>query len=184
MSTHDTLLELGLVPGASSKEIKAAYRKRAMKLHPDVIGGDGSQFKALTERVDALLYGGLRYQYVYEKGEDPRKYQRWRQQWEHHYSRHRTANKTKASKDWDLRMQRFNYYNLRFRVFAGLLLCSMAIADEMGYRPGGGRKSRCCPLSLSLSVCLQLTRKSRGGIASVTERTPHIVYVKSGGGSG
>lgn len=40
---------LGVDPSASQDEIKSAYRKQAMKHHPDRTGGDDTQFKKLQE---------------------------------------------------------------------------------------------------------------------------------------
>lgn len=40
---------LGVDPSASQDEIKAAYRKLAMKHHPDRTGGDDSKFKQIQE---------------------------------------------------------------------------------------------------------------------------------------
>ncbi len=44
---------LGLAPGASEEEIKKAYRKMAMKHHPDR-GGDEAEFKRIKEAYEAL----------------------------------------------------------------------------------------------------------------------------------
>lgn len=44
---------LGLSPGATEEEIKKAYRKMAMKHHPDR-GGDETEFKRIKEAYEAL----------------------------------------------------------------------------------------------------------------------------------
>ena len=44
---------LGLAPGASEEEIKKAFRKLAMKHHPDR-GGDEAEFKRIKEAYEAL----------------------------------------------------------------------------------------------------------------------------------
>ena len=49
-SAHDTL---GVPSTATSEEIKAAYRRLAMKLHPDR-GGTHEEFKALQEAYEHL----------------------------------------------------------------------------------------------------------------------------------
>ena len=59
----EQFLVLGLQPGASKKEIKAAYRRLAMQFHPDRAGGSGyaearfkeinAAYKALTSRASA-----------------------------------------------------------------------------------------------------------------------------------
>ena len=51
-SHYDTL---GLERGATDAEVKARYRKLALKLHPDKPGGDGDQFKALTEAYEMVM---------------------------------------------------------------------------------------------------------------------------------
>lgn len=47
MSAADDLMLLGLLPTASAIEVKAAYRRRALELHPDR-GGDQAAFAALA----------------------------------------------------------------------------------------------------------------------------------------
>lgn len=45
---------LGLEPDATPEEIKAAYRKKAQKAHPDRIGGDVVVFQKLQKAYDTL----------------------------------------------------------------------------------------------------------------------------------
>lgn len=53
---------LGVPRGASEEEIKRAYRKLAMKHHPDR-GGDQAQFQKIQEAYDTLGDAGKRQQY-------------------------------------------------------------------------------------------------------------------------
>jgi len=47
---------LGLEPGASRTEIRRAYRRLALEVHPDIAGGDTTaQMAALNEARDELL---------------------------------------------------------------------------------------------------------------------------------
>ena len=48
---HDVL---GVKPGSSAQDIKSAYRKLAMKHHPDK-GGDESKFKDINQAHDILV---------------------------------------------------------------------------------------------------------------------------------
>lgn len=50
----DPLNILGLAPGASEKEIKAAFKKLAKKHHPDMTGGDEQKFKEINEAYSIL----------------------------------------------------------------------------------------------------------------------------------
>ncbi len=45
---------LGVEPGATKRDVKNAYRRKARKLHPDV-GGDAEAFKQLYAAYRALL---------------------------------------------------------------------------------------------------------------------------------
>src|SRR3712207_1196094 len=45
---------LGVAPGATAKEIKAAYRKLSKQLHPD-FGGSTEAFAAVSVAADVLL---------------------------------------------------------------------------------------------------------------------------------
>ena len=47
---------LGVSVGASEIEIKSAYRKKALKLHPDKPGGCPEKFKQLNEAYEKLLH--------------------------------------------------------------------------------------------------------------------------------
>ena len=47
---------LGLTPGASDDEIKAAYRKLAKKYHPDLNGGSPEAERKMKEVNDAYTY--------------------------------------------------------------------------------------------------------------------------------
>jgi curved DNA-binding protein len=47
---------LGLEPGASDEDVKKAYRKLAMKHHPDR-GGDESEFKKIKEAYESIIEG-------------------------------------------------------------------------------------------------------------------------------
>ncbi|GBG86877.1 hypothetical protein CBR_g42161 [Chara braunii] len=46
---------LGVKKGASPEDIKAAYRRLALRSHPDVHEGKEEQFKAITEAYEKLL---------------------------------------------------------------------------------------------------------------------------------
>lgn len=46
---------LGVAPDVEEKELKKAYRKKALELHPDKQGGDGEPFKEMKYAYDALL---------------------------------------------------------------------------------------------------------------------------------
>ena len=55
-TSYDPHQLLGVKPGASPKELKAAYRKQAMKYHPDR-GGDPDKFKQISEAYSRLSSG-------------------------------------------------------------------------------------------------------------------------------
>ena len=38
----------------TAEELKKEYRKLAMKLHPDIVGGDGEEFKAMQAEFEKL----------------------------------------------------------------------------------------------------------------------------------
>jgi len=50
MSHYDTL---GVVPGATYEELRTAYKRLAMKHHPDR-GGDAKRFAEITKAYEAL----------------------------------------------------------------------------------------------------------------------------------
>ena len=54
---------LGVSKNASPEEIKKAYRKLAMKYHPDRNGGDDTKFKQINEAYDTLSNTDKRSQY-------------------------------------------------------------------------------------------------------------------------
>ena len=59
---------LGLSPGASTDEVKAAFRREALKWHPDrhVAGGEANaqvaseRFRQISEAYDAIRSGKVR----------------------------------------------------------------------------------------------------------------------------
>ena len=66
-SYQQSLAALGLRPGYTNAELKAAYRKAAHRYHPDKAGGDGEKFKQisaaykfLTDYVGALTSPGIK----------------------------------------------------------------------------------------------------------------------------
>jgi len=59
----DHYTTLGVDRNAGPEDIKQAYRKLAMKHHPDRNGGDDSKFKQLQEAYDTLSDPGKRQQY-------------------------------------------------------------------------------------------------------------------------
>lgn len=50
---------LGLESGASSDEIKKAFRKKSLIYHPDRNGGDTEMFQHLVEAKERLLGNGV-----------------------------------------------------------------------------------------------------------------------------
>ena len=67
ISYQQSLAALGLRPGYTNAELKAAYRKSAHRYHPDKAGGNGEKFKQisaaykfLTDYVGALTSPGIK----------------------------------------------------------------------------------------------------------------------------
>ncbi|HRN90501.1 MAG TPA: DnaJ domain-containing protein, partial [Candidatus Saccharibacteria bacterium] len=63
MSKRDYYEVLGLSKGASADEIKKAYRKAAVKYHPDKEGGDEVKFKEVSEAYEVLKDSDKRQRY-------------------------------------------------------------------------------------------------------------------------
>ena len=63
MSKRDYYEILGLSKDASADEIKKAYRKAAVKFHPDKEGGDEAKFKEAGEAYDVLKDSAKRQRY-------------------------------------------------------------------------------------------------------------------------
>lgn len=63
MSKRDYYEVLGIAKGASADEIKKAYRKAAVKFHPDKEGGDEVKFKEASEAYEVLKDGQKRQRY-------------------------------------------------------------------------------------------------------------------------
>lgn len=62
----DYYARLGVSPQATEREIKAAYRALAKKLHPD-LGGDAARLAAVNEAADVLLDETRRGAYDFER---------------------------------------------------------------------------------------------------------------------
>ena len=63
MSKRDYYEVLGLAKSASADEIKKAYRKAAVKYHPDKEGGDEVKFKEVSEAYEVLKDSDKRQRY-------------------------------------------------------------------------------------------------------------------------
>ena len=63
MNKRDYYEVLGIAKGASADEIKKAYRKAAVKYHPDKEGGDEAKFKEVSEAYEVLKDSQKRQRY-------------------------------------------------------------------------------------------------------------------------
>ncbi len=63
MAKRDYYEVLGIAKGASADEIKKAFRKLAVKYHPDKQGGDEAKFKEASEAYEVLKDGSKRQRY-------------------------------------------------------------------------------------------------------------------------
>lgn len=63
MSKRDYYEVLGIAKGASEDEIKKAFRRKAVELHPDKEGGDEAKFKEVNEAYEVLKDGSKRQRY-------------------------------------------------------------------------------------------------------------------------
>jgi len=63
MTKRDYYEVLGVNKNASDDEIKKAYRKAAVKFHPDKEGGDETKFKEINEAYEVLKDGDKRQRY-------------------------------------------------------------------------------------------------------------------------
>ena len=57
MNTYQALRTLNISKDSTQDEIRAAYRRMALELHPDRNSGDGSEFKRITEAYNHLKGG-------------------------------------------------------------------------------------------------------------------------------
>ena len=63
MSKRDYYEVLGVTKGASADEIKKAFRRKAVELHPDKQGGDEAKFKEVNEAYEVLKDQSKRQRY-------------------------------------------------------------------------------------------------------------------------
>jgi len=63
MSKRDYYEVLGIVKGASDDEVKKAFRRKAVELHPDKEGGDEVKFKEVNEAYEVLKDNAKRQRY-------------------------------------------------------------------------------------------------------------------------
>jgi molecular chaperone DnaJ len=63
MSKRDYYEVLGVEKGASDDEVKKAFRRKAIELHPDKEGGDEAKFKEINEAYEVLKDSSKRQRY-------------------------------------------------------------------------------------------------------------------------
>src|SRR6478752_9776011 len=63
MSKRDYYEVLGVSKDASDDELKKAFRKAAVKHHPDKVGGDEAKFKEINEAYEVLKDSSKRQRY-------------------------------------------------------------------------------------------------------------------------
>jgi molecular chaperone DnaJ len=63
MAKRDYYEVLGIAKGASDDEIKKAFRRKAVELHPDKEGGDETKFKEVNEAYEVLKDSAKRQRY-------------------------------------------------------------------------------------------------------------------------
>lgn len=63
MAKRDYYEVLGIAKGASDDEIKKAFRRKAIELHPDKEGGDEAKFKEVNEAYEVLKDSSKRQRY-------------------------------------------------------------------------------------------------------------------------
>jgi molecular chaperone DnaJ len=63
MAKRDYYEVLGVGKGASADEIKKAFRRKAIELHPDKQGGDEAKFKEVNDAYEVLKDSGKRQRY-------------------------------------------------------------------------------------------------------------------------
>ncbi|MDQ3093662.1 MAG: molecular chaperone DnaJ [bacterium] len=63
MSKRDYYEVLGVAKGASADEVKKAFRRKAIELHPDKEGGDEAKFKEVNEAYEVLKDSDKRQRY-------------------------------------------------------------------------------------------------------------------------
>jgi molecular chaperone DnaJ len=63
MTKRDYYEALGVSKDASADEIKKAFRRKAVELHPDKQGGDEAKFKEINEAYEVLKDSSKRQRY-------------------------------------------------------------------------------------------------------------------------
>ncbi|MGH7237302.1 MAG: DnaJ domain-containing protein, partial [Candidatus Saccharimonadales bacterium] len=63
MAKNDYYETLGVGKNASADEVKKAFRRKAIELHPDKRGGDEAKFKEVNEAYDVLKDSSKRQRY-------------------------------------------------------------------------------------------------------------------------